>query len=258
MISILQFDYPVLIAIIGIMLFAGLIHGTLGLGFPMVATPMLAAMMDVRSAILITLLPTMAVNIVSIVNNKSSFESIRRFWPLVGFALLGSIAGSIVLASVDPSPFRILLAALILLYLWNTLRISKQWLVQNSMLAMVSFGLLAGLSAGTTNVMVAILIVYFISLDTPRATLVPALNSCFLAGKISQIAVLAVAGLVGIGLLLETLPLALTAVLALLVGQRLQLRIDVKTYQIILRKLLALLAFILIYQFLNEAGLLPW
>ena len=258
MISILQFDYPILIAIIGIMLFAGLIHGTLGLGFPMVATPMLAAMMDVRSAILITLLPTMAVNIVSIVNNKSSFESVRRFWPLVGFALLGSIAGSIVLASVDPSPFRILLAVLILLYLWNTLRISKQWLVQNSLLAMVSFGLLAGLSAGTTNVMVAILIVYFISLDTPRATLVPTLNSCFLAGKISQIAVLAVAGLVGIGLLLETLPLALTAVLALLVGQRLQLRINVKTYQIVLRKLLALLAFVLIYQFLNEAGLLPW
>ena len=224
----------------------------------MVATPMLAAMMDVRSAILITLLPTIAVNIVSIVNSKSSFESTRRFWPLVGFAFVGSIGGAIVLASIDPAPFRIMLAGLILLYLWNSLRISKQWLVQNSLLAMMFFGLLAGFSAGTTNVMVAILIIYFISLDTPRATLVPALNSCFLAGKISQIAVLAVAGLVGTGLLLETLPLALAAVLALLAGQHLQLRIDVNTYQLILRKLLALLAFILIYQFLNEAGLLAW
>ena len=258
MISILQFDYPVLIAIIGIMLIAGLVHGTLGLGFPMVATPMLAAMMDVRSAILITLLPTMAVNLVSIFNSKSNFESARRFWPLIAFAFPGSIIGTIVLASNDPAPFRIMLAGLILLYLWNGIRISKQWLINNSFLAMALFGLTAGFSAGTTNVMVAILIIYFISLETPKATLVPALNSCFLIGKVSQIVVLVVAGLVGAGLLLETLPLALAAVLALMIGQRLQSRIDVKTYQQILRKLLALLALILIYQFLNEAGLLTY
>jgi uncharacterized membrane protein YfcA len=55
MISLLHLDVPIVIAIMAVMLFAGLIHGTLGLGFPMVATPMLATMMDVRSAILITL-----------------------------------------------------------------------------------------------------------------------------------------------------------------------------------------------------------
>ena len=60
------------------MLFAGLVHGTLGLGFPMVATPMLATMMDVRSAILVTLLPTMAVNIASIANSRASLAGTRR------------------------------------------------------------------------------------------------------------------------------------------------------------------------------------
>jgi len=65
MMSLLQFDGYVLFAVVGVMLFAGLVHGTLGLGFPMVATPILATMMDVRSAILVTLLPTMAVNIAS-------------------------------------------------------------------------------------------------------------------------------------------------------------------------------------------------
>lgn len=75
MFSLLQFDWPVLLAITAALLFAGLIHGTLGLGFPMVATPILATMMDVRSAILITLLPTMAVNIASIINSKSSLKN---------------------------------------------------------------------------------------------------------------------------------------------------------------------------------------
>ena len=256
MISLLQFDVLIVVAIIAVMLFAGLVHGTLGLGFPMVATPMLATMMDVRSAILITLLPTMAVNIASIANNKATLASTRPFLPLIFFALLGSILGAGVLATTDPAPFRIILAGLILLYLWNGIRIPKQWLADNSMLAMIIFGLVAGLSAGTTNVMVAILIIYFISLETPRTTMVPALNSCFLAGKISQIAVLAFAGLVSAGLLLETAPLAVAAVIALLLGQRLQPRIQVSTYQAILRKLLLLLALILIYQFLSDTRLM--
>ena len=214
-------------------------------------------MMDVRSAILITLLPTIAVNIASIVNSRSSLASTRPFIPLVGFAMLGSIAGAAILAVTDPAPFRIVLAGLILLYLWSNLRISKQWLDHNSLLAMAGFGVLAGLAAGTTNVMVAVLIIYFLSLGTARTTMVPTLNACFLVGKASQIAVLAIAGLVGISLMIETAPLALAAVGALLLGQRLQSRIEVSTYQSILRKLLLLLAAVLIYQFLNEAGLTP-
>ena len=43
--------------------FAGLVHGTLGLGFPMVATPLLVLQTDVLSAILIVLLPTLTVNL---------------------------------------------------------------------------------------------------------------------------------------------------------------------------------------------------
>jgi uncharacterized membrane protein YfcA len=258
MISLLHFDGLIVLAIIAVMLFAGLIHGTLGLGFPMVATPMLATMMDVRSAILITLLPTMAVNIASIMNNRSSLASTRPFLPLVLFALLGSIVGASVLAVTDPAPFRIVLAGLILLYLWNGIRLPKQWLMNNSLLAMAVFGLIAGISAGTTNVMVAILIIYFMSMETPRSTLVPALNSCFLVGKLSQIVVLAIAGLLSVRLALETAPLAAAAVIALLLGQRLQPRIQVSTYQSILRKLLLLLAIVLIYQFLNEADLISW
>lgn len=256
MISLLQFDWPVLLAIAAVMLFAGLVHGTLGLGFPMVATPMLAAMMDVRSAILVTLLPTVAVNIVSIAKSGSTLASTRQFFPLVFFALLGSLAGAAILATIDPAPFRIVLASLILLYLWNNIRISKQWLEGNAYLAMAVFGIIAGLAAGTTNVMVAVLIIYFLSLDTARTTMVPVLNSCFLVGKASQIVVLGVAGLVGFGLLLETTPLALFAVIALLLGQRLQSRIQVGTYQLLLRRLLLILALVLVYQFFSEVNLL--
>lgn len=252
MISLLQFELPVLLAIIAIILVSGLVHGTLGLGFPMVATPLLATMMDIRSAILITLLPTMAVNIASIARSQSPLTNTRHFLPLVGFALIGTVVGSGLLAVVDPAPFRLLLAGLIVLYLMDNLRLSRQWLESNSLMAMLLFGLGSGFAAGTTNVMVALLIIYFLSLETPRTTMVPVLNACFLTGKLSQIVVLAVAGLVSLQLVFETMPLALAAVAALLVGQQLSERIEVSTYRKWLRQLLLLLAIILVVQFGRE------
>ena len=255
MITLFQFDGTILFAVFAVVIFSGLVHGTLGLGFPLVATPLLATMMDVRSAILLTLLPTLAVNIASIAGSENSLATARRFLPLILFALIGSIIGSTILAGTDPAPFRIVLAVLILLYLCNSLRIPPRWLSAYPVTAMVFFGLTSGLAAGTTNVMVAVLIIYFLSLQTPRAILVPALNSCFLVGKASQIAVLALAGLVGPVLMLETLPLALAGVAALLLGRRLQHRIEVELYQKILRGLLLVLALTLLVQFVRESGM---
>jgi uncharacterized membrane protein YfcA len=251
MVSILQLDWPLIIAILSIMLFAGLVHGTLGLGFPMVATPMLAVFFDVRTAILITLLPTVAVNLASIWNSRNSLDSVRRFSLLIGFVLPGSLVGAYILAIADPAPFRLALAGLIFLYLWTNIsgRLPRQWLVANVMLAMALFGFSAGFAAGTTNVMVAILIVFFLSLEVPRISMVPVLNACFLVGKISQIVVLSLTGLVTFTLLYETLPLALAAVLALFIGQRIREKIAVEVYRRILHGLLVILAGVLIVQF---------
>lgn len=251
MLSLLELDWPILLMVVSVMLFAGLVHGTLGLGFPMVATPMLAVSFDVRTAILVTLLPTVAVNVMSLWNSRESLQEARRYLPLTGFTLLGSIVGAYILAVTDPDPFRLLLAGLILLYLWTsqTGRVSIRWINSHFISAMIVFGFLAGLSGGTTNVMVAVLIIFFLSLNVPRMIMVPALNSCFLVGKISQIAVLSIAGLVSMSLIVETAPLALAAVVALIFGQTLREKIAIEVYRKILQILLAVLAIVLIVQF---------
>ena len=251
MISLTQLEWPLILMVVSVMLFAGLVHGTLGLGFPMVATPMLAISFDVRIAILITLLPTVSVNLMSIWNSRESFDSVRRFLPLTGFTLIGGIIGAYILAITDPNPFRLVLAGLILLYLWSSQssRMSFSWMGNHVFSAMVIFGLLAGLSGGTTNVMVAILIIFFLSLEVPRKQMVPALNACFLVGKLSQIVVFSLLGLVSMNLLFETAPLALSAALALMLGQTLREKIALEIYRKILQVLLAILAIVLVVQF---------
>jgi uncharacterized membrane protein YfcA len=251
MISLAQLEWPLILMVVSIMLFAGLVHGTLGLGFPMVATPMLAVSFDVRTAILITLLPTVSVNLMSIWNSRDSFDSVRRFFPLTVFTLIGGLIGAYILANTNPDPFGLVLAGLILLYLWNShsASMSFSWVSHHLLVAMVIFGLLAGLSGGTTNVMVAVLIIFFLSLEVPRKKMVPALNACFMVGKVSQIVVFSLAGLISLKLLVETAPLAVAAVIALQLGQVLREKIALEVYRKILQVLLAVLAFVLVIQY---------
>src|SRR5438552_16737650 len=48
-----------------IVLFAGVAHGLTGFGFPIISTPMVALATDVRSAVVVTLLPNIVVNLIS-------------------------------------------------------------------------------------------------------------------------------------------------------------------------------------------------
>lgn len=236
------------------MTLAGLVHGALGLGFPMVATPIIAIFFDVRVAIVFTLLPTVVVNLATIFEGHATLSELRKFTVLIGCSLIGAMIGALLMTMMDPNPFRLILALLIFLFLFSNRisRIPTNYLQRFPTLLMVFFGLLAGASGGITNVMVAILLIYLLSLELETARMIAVLNSCFLVGKLTQITVFASTGLISWYSMLQTLPLAVIAIVALLIGQRIQPYISVDHYKLILRGLLLLLALILIVQFFNS------
>ena len=123
------------------------------------------------------------------------------------------------------------------------------WVASNLGWSMLVFGLLAGLAAGTTNVMVPILIIYTLELGLARTAMVQTFNLCFLAGKVSQIAVFAASGLLGAGLLLATAPLAAAAVAALAGGIAIRERLPTETYRRLVRHVLLGLAILLVIQY---------
>ncbi|MBF0287427.1 MAG: sulfite exporter TauE/SafE family protein [SAR324 cluster bacterium] len=240
-----------LATIYGIAFFSGIVHGTFGLGFPMVATPLLSLVVDLRSAILITLLPTVAVNILSIFQGGNWKSGIGQYWPLAVYGSIGSIAGAKLLIISDPGPFKLLLAVIILIYL-NIQRIGHfkvEWIDNHPKTSMAAFGLLAGFLAGTVNVMVPVLIIYSLELGLAQATMVPIFNLCFLAGKVSQIGAFASAGLLDIPFLISTAPLAATGATALFFGIYLRQKFSAETYRHILKKLLFAIALILVLQY---------
>jgi uncharacterized membrane protein YfcA len=246
-------SWQVLLWVLPVMVFSGLVHGALGLGFPMVATPIIAVFLDVKLAILITLLPTAAVNLASIRHQRGAKDIVAKYWPLAGSSLVGAVVGAYVLSVADASAFRLLLAVLILIFLWTQYRgrLPREWFTTNHFAVLVVIGLLAGFSAGTTNVMVAILIIYFLSAGVQRGEMVGAMNLCFLIGKLSQIVVFFAVGLMNLTLLVKTVPLAVAALVALSFGQNVSEKISPQRYTQWLRYLLAVLAAILLWQFFS-------
>jgi hypothetical protein len=244
--------HTTLLVFAAVILVAGLVHGTLGLGFPLVATPLLALWVDVQTAILVTLLPTVAVNIISLLRGGNWHESIGRYWPLAAYAVFGSMAGTYILIVNDPHPFKLVLAGLIFMYL-GAGRIGARSLtfVPNYPRAsMLLFGLGAGLAAGMSNVMVPLLIIYALEMGLAKTAMVQVFNLCFFAGKVAQIGVFGGAGMLSTELISVVAPLALVAVIGLAVGMVVRDRIAAETYRRAMRRVLFIFAVLLVGQFL--------
>jgi uncharacterized membrane protein YfcA len=237
-----------------ILVFAGGVNGLLGFGFPLMATPLMAMLVDVRSAMLLLLIPTMAINVASIAAGGRWQASIARFWPLALCVAVGSIAGTRLLIGTDPAPYKLLLAAVLLFYLGIQKHgLRMPWIHNRPGRAMVVFGLAAGMLAGTVNAAVPALIVYALELGLAPLVTVQVFNLCFLAGKLAQAFTFAAAGMFTLQIIVITLPAALLSVAGLGIGARLRGRVDRATYRRWLRRTLFVMAILLAVQYAISA-----
>ncbi|HSO19927.1 MAG TPA: sulfite exporter TauE/SafE family protein [Desulfosarcina sp.] len=233
-----------------IIIFAALVHGTIGIGFPMIATPLLAMVGDVRSAILLLVLPTMTINVANIVKGGRWGRSIALYWPLAAYGVVGSFIGTRLLVDFSPEPFRPLMAAMLALYLnAGRLGVGFAWVRRHPRLAFACFGLAGGILAGTVNVMLPVLIIYALEVKMPKTVMIQVFNFCFLMGKLTQGAVLVQADLMTMDLFKASLAMAGLGLTVMLAGMRIRDRIPTDAYRRWLRRLLVLMAVVLLVQY---------
>jgi len=237
------------LAYAGITILAAVVNGAIGIGFPLIATPLIAMLTDVRTAILLLVLPTATINIVNILKGGRWHRSIAIYWPLAIYGMIGSFIGSHLLIAVPAELFRPLLAGMLILYL-NAERIGAGlgWIHRYPRLAQAGFGLMAGVLGGTVNVMLPVLIIYALEMRLPKTATIQVFNFCFLFGKLTQGIVFVQAGLMTGHVLSLSVPLALLAVVVLFLGLRWRDRIPTATYRRWLRYLLAVMALVLLGQ----------
>lgn len=96
---------------------AALVHGSVGFGFPMLSTPLLAMVTDVPTAIMTTIIPNIFINIVSIVSEGMFWQAVKRHYQLIAYTALDSAFGTVILIYFESDVFKLLLAFAIFAYL---------------------------------------------------------------------------------------------------------------------------------------------
>jgi uncharacterized membrane protein YfcA len=234
---------------------SGFAHGALGFGFPIVATPLAALVIDIKSAIALLAPVTLVLVLISVVRGGNIAHLLRRYWFMPIAMVAGAWLGTRILLVAPPEPFVLVLAGVILLYLnIDRLGRGRSRLVAGAPAPFgLFFGFFAGVFEAVANVAGPLLLIYFMLLGIAPLQMVQALNWCFAFGKGTQVATWAGSGAItkeawmAIGLL--TLP----AVLALYAGMRVRDRIDAPTYRRWLRGALWVMAALLLAQVSTQA-----
>jgi len=244
-------SFEVLVYVALVCLVSGFAHGALGFGFPLVATPLVALVIDMKSAITLLAPVTLALVVISALRGGSLRNLVRRYWFMpVGIAA-GAWLGTKVLLAAPPEPFMLVLALVLVLYL-NLDRVGRGQSATVQRLHApfgFAFAFLAGICEAIANVAGPVLFVYFMLLGAAPAQVVQTLNMCFTVGKGSQVLTLAAAGALSSATWAAVAGLTLPSVAALVAGMRVRDRIDAQTYRAWLRKALWVMVVLLLLQF---------
>ncbi|MCP5024845.1 MAG: sulfite exporter TauE/SafE family protein [Actinomycetia bacterium] len=166
-----------------------------GMGFPLMVIPVLSLILPLEEAVVIVAIPNAVANVALVGRERTSWPDTRDLPALLGFGLVGAVAGVFLLVSVPERGLLFALAALVAGFVTTSLlhpefRIGeatgRRW-------APVA-GLAAGLSQGSLGISGPIVVPWIQSYRLPRNAQVLAVSAIFLLTGLSQVATLAASG----------------------------------------------------------------
>jgi uncharacterized protein len=243
----LNTDFLIIFSLI--IFISSLVHGSIGFGFPMIATPLLAMVTDMKTAILYIAIPTLLINLISIYSEGNFLQAVKRFYPLALMGMIGSAIGTQILIYSSTDFFKLLLALSIFLYLFvQKFKIQMHWIEKKKRLSIVVFGLVAGLIGGLTNVMASILIIYSLESKHTKKEIIQSTNLCFLFGKIIQIILFTIHGSFNEELLMTSFSSLIVVAIAMFIGLKVKNKIPQEVYKKVIKIVLFVIASFLVYQ----------
>ncbi|ELZ82532.1 hypothetical protein C453_15643 [Haloferax elongans ATCC BAA-1513] len=192
--------------VFGIVAFGGFVTGVNGFGFSVVGTALLAATIGPQLAVVVMILPILAGN-VSLVRelDRSSLQScVRRFWPYVAAAAVGTVVGMVLLSAIPTGPLTLALGVFVLVYVafsqpWVPIpgedRFREVCFTEGSGMK-AALGLVSGVVFGASNVGVQV-VAYLQSLRLDRSTFVGVVALIFLGISTVRVVLAAWLGLFG-------------------------------------------------------------
>lgn len=210
-----------------VVLVAAFVKGSIGFGFPTLATPLLALFTDVKTAVVVLIVPNIVMDGVQFARHGAPRATMRRLAVLLAFGAVGTVVGTRLLVALSPRTATLVLGGFILLFVGLQAarvapRIPPRWEPWLGPPA----GLLAGLVGGITNVPGTPLVIYFYALGLAKREFVSAVAFSFIVYKIVQLVAVAWWGLLTWTLLGVSLGLTVVGLGGFAVGLTIQDRLQ--------------------------------
>ncbi|HZD41512.1 MAG TPA: sulfite exporter TauE/SafE family protein [Terriglobales bacterium] len=221
------------------LLFAAFVKGTTGMGFPLIATPTVALLLDIRIAITILLLPNIVMDITQLLRGGFPVAVLRRFaWFLV-LTIIGVFLGTKILVTLPLWMLNFCLGIMVLIFVTsNWLRFEFVIPPRFEKILAVPTGFIGGLLNGMTNAAGPAVAIYLYSLKLQKKEFIKTIATIFMITKISQLVAVSTWNLFNRSTLLLSLQVTLFVLLGFYAGLKTQDRINQQLFN---RALLLLL-----------------
>lgn len=238
-------SYPILEIVLVALCLAGggILKGATGAGAPVLAVPALAALFDVRFAVMVMLLPNLITN---------SWQGYRFFsampdrvfviMMLVG-GMIGVAAGTLALKTLSPDTLSIVMALAVFGYV--VLRLTRpDWQLRMTLARKLALpaGLAAGALQGAAGLSAPVSITFLNAIRLERPAYIAAISMFFAAFSVVQIGIASASGLLHPTDLLYGLFAVAPIMLAMPLGARLAQRLSPKTFDRLILIVLSCLA----------------
>jgi uncharacterized protein len=220
---------------------AAVVKGAIGFGFPLIAVPLLANVMDARSAVIILSLAALFGNLGIALRGGGSRATFRRLAPTLVGLVVGTVGGALLLANLDAASLGMVVGGCSLVFAAiSGLKPDLAVPAHLERYLALPMGLLGGLLGGSTSIFAPAIASYLHALHLTKREFVFFVTLLFLIGGVVQVVSYVQLGLYDLWLLLIILASCIPNTLGLYVGVRLQDRIDPKLF----RRLVLLLIFL--------------
>lgn len=235
-------DPATIAAIAVVFLLAGIVKGVVGLGLPTLSMGLLTLMVSPAQAATLLLAPSFVTNLWQMAVGPHFLTLLRRLWPLLGAAVIGTIAGAGSLSGGNAAVAAAALGAVLIAYaaiaLWAPrLRVPKPaepWLGPLA-------GLATGFVTGATGVFVVPALPYLQAIGLEKDELVQALGLSFTVSTLALGAGLALHDAFASSEILASLVALAPALAGMQLGQWIRARVEPRIFRLWFLTSLALL-----------------
>lgn len=226
---------------------AGTVKGTLGIGLPLVAVPLLATVLDLPTAVALMVVPVLTSNIIQALQGKRKIETLRRFFPLLLTLVPGAIVAAQFLSSVDLRTGSLVLGIIVVLFsLSQLVRVQFEINKRQERYLNPAVGLVAGFLGGLSNLFGPPLIMYLVALKLEKDAFVTTIGLLFVVASATLYTTLAAVGVLTFDNAVGSLVAAIPVMAGVFIGTRLRSRIPQKTFERVLMVVLILVGLNLI------------